>query len=106
MSIDIDKNYCTRTGKKCRIYCIDAGRKFYVHGAILIDGSWQFCQWDGNGFADPDYAYGNNEYDLFEQPMSLMKNRMKFILSTFPAPLPKQSKIFHGKRVELTISEI
>jgi hypothetical protein len=47
--IDPKKNYRTRDGREVRIYAVDGGDEFCVHGAILIDGIWCQRSWPISG---------------------------------------------------------
>lgn len=40
MKIEAGKFYTTREGRRARIYAIDSGGDFPVHGAIFDDGHW------------------------------------------------------------------
>ena len=47
--IDPKKQYRTRDGREVRIYAVDGGDEFCVHGAILIDGIWCQRSWPISG---------------------------------------------------------
>lgn len=50
MKIEVGKFYKTRDGRKVRIYAMDAGGNYPVHGAILdSDGTWFMENWYGEG---------------------------------------------------------
>lgn len=50
-TIDPSKQYRTRDGREVRIYAVDGGGKFPVHGAILPrGGSWIATTWSGDGY--------------------------------------------------------
>lgn len=44
-----DKHYRTRDGREVRIYAVDGGGKFSVHGAINSKGEWVCWTWQLNG---------------------------------------------------------
>jgi hypothetical protein len=53
MTIDMSKKYLTRDGRKVRIYAVDAGGDYPVHGAILkagTDGDWTAETWAGGDY--------------------------------------------------------
>ena len=43
--ISLDKNYRTKDGKEVRIYAIDGGGDFPVHGAVYVNCSWISETW-------------------------------------------------------------
>jgi len=47
--IDMNKNYKTRNNKEVRIYAVDGGMPFPVHGAVKRDGEWSSNQWTAGG---------------------------------------------------------
>lgn len=49
MIISMDKQYRARCGYEVRIYAVDGGAKYPVHGAIFINGEWELHYWDKNG---------------------------------------------------------
>lgn len=49
--IDPKKLYRTRDGREVRIYAVDGGEAFPVHGAVDVgDGEWTQENWTQNGF--------------------------------------------------------
>jgi hypothetical protein len=53
MTIDMSKKYRTRDGRKVRIYAVDAGGDYPVHGSVLragSDGDWFPERWDESGY--------------------------------------------------------
>lgn len=49
--IDINKQYTTRDGRKVRIYAVDGGSEFPIHGAILNDNNdWEIGSWTDKGY--------------------------------------------------------
>lgn len=54
--ISMDKQYRTRDGREVRIYAVDGGGFYPVHGAYLYDDEWILCRWaaDGSYWGDPD----------------------------------------------------
>lgn len=58
--IDIKKQYRTRDGREVRIYAVDGGGPWPVHGAIKTDGVWSATSWTLDGhthFNNPMCAY-------------------------------------------------
>jgi hypothetical protein len=48
--IDINKTYRTRDGREVRIYSVDAGGQYPVHGAIKVrDDIWKTVSWTKKG---------------------------------------------------------
>jgi hypothetical protein len=47
--ISKDKKYRTKSGREVRIYAVDSGGKYPVHGAILEDGVWSHETWKKDG---------------------------------------------------------
>lgn len=62
MTIDINKKYCTAWGQEVRIYAVDGGGNWPVHGAMKNgrDNIWVVTSWDVNG------KYHYPECDLVE----------------------------------------
>jgi hypothetical protein len=55
--IELGKKYKTKDGCEVRIYAVDGGGRFPVHGAVkLYDGTWRQVEWtltgSYNGFDD------------------------------------------------------
>lgn len=49
--IDITKTYRTRDGREVRIYAVDGGGEYYIHGAHHnYDDIWISACWTVNGF--------------------------------------------------------
>jgi hypothetical protein len=52
--IDMSKQYRTRDGREVRIYAVDAGGDYPVHGSVLragSDGDWLPERWDESGYS-------------------------------------------------------
>ena len=47
--IDINKKYRTRIGDEVRIYALDGGDIYPVHGAFKDLGGWVSCSWARDG---------------------------------------------------------
>jgi hypothetical protein len=48
--IELGKHYKTRDGREVRIYAVDGGGRFPVHGAVkLDDGTWRQEEWTLTG---------------------------------------------------------
>lgn len=65
--IDINKTYRTRDGREVRIYALNSGGKYHVHGASkdAIFGIWDLHQWDSNGLFDTE-SNAETNFDLIE----------------------------------------
>lgn len=63
--ITMDKKYQTKSGSEVRLYAIDAGGEYPVHGAVKSGEEWISMTWDSTGnFA----AYTNSDCSLVEVP--------------------------------------
>ena len=60
--IDINKKYRTREGDEVRIYALDGGGNYPVHGAYKDPMGWVSCSWMQEGFK----AILEGPYDLIE----------------------------------------
>lgn len=70
MKITMDKTYETQDGNQVRIYCIDAGGEYPVHGAYQVeDGKWKCEHWTADGL-----FRANKEYHL---DLRVVKPRIK-----------------------------
>jgi len=59
MKVEAGKLYRTRSGRKVRIYCVDGGGSFPVHGAILTPQDiWSTMNWTSLGEV---FGGGKNE---------------------------------------------
>ena len=47
--IDKNKQYRTRDGREVRIYAVDCGSAYPVHGALREDGYWDVLCWTQDG---------------------------------------------------------
>jgi len=61
--IDITKQYRIKKGNEVRIYAIDNGGPFPVHGVVHGDDGLYFTCWTKNGAITSNYA---SPYDLVE----------------------------------------
>jgi hypothetical protein len=50
MAIELDKQYKTRGGRDVRIYAVDGGGGYPVHGSYNIGAGWQTAAWTTEGF--------------------------------------------------------
>jgi hypothetical protein len=83
MSIDLNKTYKTRDGKSVRIYCVNAGGTYPVHGAVLEIDKKKWCMesWTPEGNYDEDDERPANPYDLIEvNPLDDLKVDDKVIV--------------------------
>ena len=84
MTISMDKQYRTRCGFEVRIYAVDSGGLYPIHGAYLFDGVWVACTWEKEGG-----CLGSSPLDLIEvKPriqreywVNVFKNHLLFFLS-------------------------
>jgi len=62
MKISLAKFYKTRSGRAARIYCVNSGGKFSVHGSVYSArrSEWDIMRWDAFGKCE------DNRYDLIE----------------------------------------
>ena len=49
MTITLDGKYQTRDGCPVRIYALDGGAGYPVHGALFTDGEWILSSWTLDG---------------------------------------------------------
>lgn len=49
MKIEVGKYYKTSDGRKARIYAVDCGGHWTIHGAVHYDGFWVACEWMSDG---------------------------------------------------------
>lgn len=77
--IDINKKYQTKDGQEVRIYAVDGGGEFPVHGAVLSDEGWSKRDWTAKGiFVHKDIESG---FDLIEvKKTKIVKGYRKIIL--------------------------
>jgi hypothetical protein len=62
--IDPKKQYRTRDGREVRIYAVDGGCSYPVHGAYKGDAGWVIAQWTREGcFQSNKFSNG---FDLIE----------------------------------------
>lgn len=64
MTISMDKKYTTRDGVPVRIYAVDAGGNYPVHGAVCDGKLWNVSRWTQDGqWTDDGF---NSPIDLIE----------------------------------------
>lgn len=88
MSIDINKQYQTRNGKKVRIYCTDASGPYPVHGAVWseLTKQWDICTWTKDGKLSDEEDNSDWLYDLVEvKPRIHREYWVNIYPNTFPA---------------------
>ena len=66
MKISLDKKYKTRDGKEVRIYALDAGGHYPVHGAIKVYDNWENESWTDAGLFKIDNTQTPFGKDLIE----------------------------------------
>jgi hypothetical protein len=68
--IELGKQYKTRDGCEVRIYAVDGGGRFPVHGAVkLDDGTWRQEEWTLTGSYNGESSHGHtiaHHLDLIE----------------------------------------
>ncbi len=65
--IELGKQYKTRDGREVRIYAVDGGGQFPVHGAVKFSGTaWTPNEWSetGSHLGDPEFRI--SDLDLIE----------------------------------------
>ena len=62
--IDPKKTYRTRDGREVRIYAVDGGGEYPVHGATKINGEWLANGWTACG--GHDVEVDESDFDLIE----------------------------------------
>lgn len=50
--ISMEKKYRTFDGREVRLYAVDGGGKFPIHGAANTDGDWLAYSWSVGGHCD------------------------------------------------------
>jgi len=68
--IELGKQYKTRNGREVRIYAVDGGGRFPVHGATKQnDGTWRQEEWTLTGSYNGESSHGHtiaHHLDLIE----------------------------------------
>ena len=85
MEIELGKQYRTRDGREVRVYAVDGGGPYPVHGAVKLDEGWEAGVWRSDGRLS---GYTEGDTDLIE-----VKPRIERKNSTF-------SYFRHAKRVK------
>lgn len=62
--IDPKKLYRTRDGREVRIYDVNCGGDWPVHGAVREEDEWEIVCWTVDGRSMPDGIL--RDYDIFE----------------------------------------
>jgi hypothetical protein len=79
MKVEMGKEYTTRDGRPVRIYAVDAGGKYPVHGAHRqSSGTWVAEVWTPNGswsYTDNNSATCGGHTDLIEVPRKFRLER-------------------------------
>jgi hypothetical protein len=63
MQIEMGKQYRTQGGSEVRLYCVDGGGRYPVHGALKCSGRWQAASWTASGHY---WGTGTHANDLIE----------------------------------------
>ena len=64
MKIELGKQYRTRDGREVRIYAVDGGGDWPVHGAYMHGDTWRIISWTAEGSV---YSH-KTDTDLIEVP--------------------------------------
>ena len=68
--IELGKQYKTRDGREIRIYAVDGGGRFPVHGAVKLDDeTWRQEEWTPTGSYNGESSHGHtiaHHLDLIE----------------------------------------
>lgn len=78
--ISMDKQYRTRNGREVRIYAVDGGGDYPVHGAILIDEVWDPNGWTIDG---SDVVNNKRSRDLIEVKPRIQREEWVNVYPTF-----------------------
>ena len=88
--IDMNKKYKTRDGRKVRIYAVDGGGDYPVHGAIKEEGVWLFESWASDG--QYSFCQGITDSDLIEKKPKPFRNKK---MKPYGELTEKQKKRLH-----------
>ncbi len=81
MMISMDKQYRARNGREVRIYAVDCGGDYPVHGAIFQDGIWVIIHWKSDGkYLESQFDHG---YDLIEVKRRIQREEWINIFENF-----------------------
>jgi hypothetical protein len=64
--IEMGKTYVTRRRQAVKIYTVDGGGEFPVHGAIQYEDNWVVAQWTAEGVRADRFHIRNERPDLIE----------------------------------------
>jgi hypothetical protein len=67
----MDKQYRTRDGREVRIYAVDCGGDYSVHGAFRYDDHWRSMQWTESG--SPYVSHLDDSFKLIEVKPRIQK---------------------------------
>lgn len=71
MNIQPNIHYCTRSGRRARIYATDAGGRFPIHGAIQDEIGWFMVDWTDEGrkfpLSEPEFDSDDDLVALWEE---------------------------------------
>ena len=68
-TINLTDTYKTRHGLKVRIYAVDCGGNFPVHGAILFNEGTAYEEWNSDSWT----AYGKYDLSVSKSPNDLVR---------------------------------
>lgn len=66
MKIGLNKKYRTKSGLEVKIYSVDNGGMYSVHGAIKLDSVWRISNWLSNGINSNDSEFSLVEVSPYE----------------------------------------
>lgn len=106
--ISLDKQYRTRDGKEAKIYSVNNGGDYPVHGAVKFGDQWYQECWTKDGYSDVVCA--EDVGDLIEVKKSYMKKvRLdlwkdgNITVGYIRSPIYKD--IIASKKIEVTFTE-
>lgn len=85
--IDPKKQYRTRDGREVRIYDVNCGGDWPIHGAHYDGGRWSVCAWKKKG----------RIFDDGECSLDLIEVRLRIQREVWVNVYPECSSIYHSK---------
>jgi hypothetical protein len=78
MQVEMGKQYRTRGGREVRLYGVDGGGHYPVHGALKCGDGWQVRSWTASGYYGGDDTHAD---DLIEVKPRIQR---EFWLNVYP----------------------